>query len=390
MNSNESVFQLIRLSLWNTGTCRADASTYITMKQHALLALPAAVLSSVSVPDDLRQRWQTEIYQQLLDYQRYRHAEKTLPVTVPYAILKGSAAAQYYPHPEYRTMGDIDLMTRHEDYEAACSMLLEAGFFETTVPEPYGVTRHRAFQKGQTEVEVHAYFARLNDPAAAEYLDRLIIDSISPDHALPDFINGLVILAHISQHLEEGLGLRQVIDWMMFAERCLSDGHWPAFQPMAARIGLEKLAAAVTRMCEMYLGLPRHAWCSGTDEALCARLMNYILDCGNFGKTHSITSKASERVLSVSRSPAAFFTLLQRYGRFNWKACQRHAFLRPFAWLYQLCRYIRKGLSRKNTFRHLKSEAQTVRERDALFEALGAGQLSKGYAVYKEGRYMKD
>ena len=43
-------------------------------------------------------------------------------------ILKGTSAAQYYPYPEYRTMGDIDIMTRREDYDIACKQLMDNGY----------------------------------------------------------------------------------------------------------------------------------------------------------------------------------------------------------------------------------------------------------------------
>ena len=93
-----------------------------------------------------------------------------------------------------------------------------------------------------------------------------------------------MILEHISQHLENGLGLRQIIDWMMFVHKCLPDENWPEFQVLASNIGMETLAIVMTRMCELHLGLPERMWCKSADNELCGQLMDYILACGNFGE----------------------------------------------------------------------------------------------------------
>jgi len=389
MGGTEELLKLIRVSLWGGESCRADEQVFEQLCAQKLAALPAHVLGHMDMPDDLRARWAQVIRRQLAGQLHYAFVEQALPVTVPYAILKGSAAAKYYPHPELRAMGDIDLMTRREDFDAACGMLLDAGYTEAFDFQADGVMRHREFRKDHVTVEVHRYFARLNDPEASRYLDETIIDSIDDTHVLPDPVNGLVILEHIAQHLEEGLGLRQIIDWMMFADECLADACWEAFRPMARRVGLETLAVAVTHMCEIYLGLPERAWCRGADPAVCEELLGYVLACGNLGASQQEESHASDRALSAARSPRAFITLLQRHGMVTWKAAQRHAWLRPFAWLYQLGRYARKGLARTDALGRLREEADRAGRRNRLMDALGVGQQAKGYAVYRDGRYEK-
>ena len=230
----------------------------------------------------------------------------------------------------------------------------------------------------------------LNDVERTKYLDELIIDNINPSHVLPDPINGLVILEHIGQHLEEGLGLRQVLDWMMFANSCLSDEQWPEFRAMAAKTGLEKLAITTTRMCEMFLGLPKRQWCSETDDNLCEVLMEYILNCGNFGAKREYLGFRSEKLLSYMRTPRATFALLQKYGLYNWKATKKYPVLRPFAWIYQAVKYIKKTVSRQTTLKQLKSEISIAKERNYLFDALEVTQTSKGLVIYKDGEYVKE
>ena len=389
-NQHNAMFDIIRLSLWGTGTCEADQATFEEMQQQTLTVLPASVLSRISMTPELRQQWKAAILHQVSANVNLQRAQAELPVTVPYVILKGTAAAQYYPEPKYRAMGDIDIMTRRADFESACKSLLDAGYTENTLETVTGVIRHRGFIKNQVEVEVHAYYARLNDPDKSRYLDDLILDNINETHLLPDPVNGLVILEHISQHMEDGLGLRQIIDWMMFVHRCLPDDKWPAFELMAKQTGLLKLAVATTRMCEMFLGLPRHPWCADADEALCRQLMDYVLSCGNFGRKKNVEDFTSEQALTVARSPRALLAMLQSRGLKNWKACRKYTFLRPFAWLYQAGRYVRRGLSRDRSISRVKAEYQSAQARNALFDALEVTQSSKGLAVYRQGKYSKN
>lgn len=379
------MLDIIVKSIWNKGRAVANEEDFIEMKKHAIAALPANILSELSLSSDLKSEWQRVIYQQIGYYAYYKHTEQTIPLSVPYVILKGTAAAQYYPTPELRMMGDIDLMTSRDDYIDALDELIKHGYRIISDKD-----RETVLVKNRILVELHKYFASLNDPKQAKYLDDLILCNINPSHYLPDTINGLVLLEHISQHLENGLGLRQIIDWMMFVGKCLPDEKWPEFQEMAQRIGLERLAIVTTRLCEIYLGLPERSWCAGEDEELCEQFMDYILACGNFGNKQTCDSSIIKNVFSRAKNPRAAFRLLQERGLVNWRTAQKHRFLRPFAWIYQLGRYFSLGIHRDEAMSKLKEEYKEARRRNDMFDKLGVKQTANGLAMYKEGKYVKE
>ena len=158
---------------------------------------------------------------------------------------------------------------------------------------------------------------------------------------------------------------------------------------MAHSIGLEKLAIVVTRMCEIYLALPTHAWCKDADEKVCKRLMDFILLSGNFGRRYIGENGPGASVLAYARTPFAFIRLLQERGLVNWKAAQNHRFLIPFTWIYQLGRYMNKVFGRENAIFELKEEYEIAKSRILLFDMLGVKQTSKGLAVYRDGKYIK-
>lgn len=381
----EQWIDLVKLSLWGSGTAIADQEIYEEMIKQAIATLPAPYLASLSISEDLLQKWKSFIVEQLIFTTQCNYMQSVLPITVPYVILKGTSVAQYYPYPDYRMMGDIDIMTRREDLEAACEQLMEAGY---SVEK--SLNREISLVKNMIVVELHRRFATLNDPAKAKRLDDLIIENINPSHVLPDLINGLVVLEHISQHMEGGLGLRQIIDWMMFVDKCLPDDKWSEFQKLADEIGLEQLAIVTTRMCELYLGLSHREWCAGADSVLCEQLMDYVMQCGNFGNKKTSDSDISKNAFAVASTPKAAFKLLQKRGLTNWNAAQKYKVLKPFAWIYQGLRYVVKGLKREKAVSKIKAEYSEAMKRKEMFDALGVSTITKGSIIYKDGEYVKE
>lgn len=382
----EKMFELIRASLWNTEIPEAvDREVYDEMQKHKISLLPACILSRLAMPDDLRQEWKRQIIKSMLYLEEYKAAQENIPISVPYLILKGTTAAKYYPYPEYRAMGDIDIITDRKDFDRAYHDMLDNGYFEIKK-----LNREIALAKNGVVVELHQYFASLNDVSATQFMDDTILSNINPSHTLPDPVNGLVLLEHISQHLEFGLGLRQIIDWMMFADKYLSDENWDEFRSDAQKIGLEQLAITTTRMCEIFLGLPKKPWTAEADDALCRQFMEYILSCGDFGNKKTTDSDISEIVFSHARTPKAAFRLLQKQGLRNWKAAQKYKALRCFAWAYQIFRYATRGLSRKHATAKLKAEYAAALKRNRMFDVLGVKTTAKGVVVYKDGKYKKE
>ena len=118
--------------------------------------------------------------------------------------------------------------------------------------------------------------------------------------------------------------------------------------------------------------------------------MDYVLSSGNFGNRRENERSYSENVIIHARNPVAAIKYMQKSGLKKWRAAQRFPVLRPFAWIYQGGRYIRKGLSQKDAWHTLKSSYSESKRRRGMFDALGVRQDSKGLIVYKNGKYVKE
>ena len=389
MNTNtyEIIFPLLRSALWGEEKfpfqCDKNIdwnSVYEELKAQTVHQLPIDILIRVDSANCMTyyrsattavRRWHDLMKEQ---QELYELLQKE---NIPFVILKGSAADCYYPKPMYRSMGDVDFIVKPENFERTVQCMMENGYENTADFNP----RHLEFTKNGIIFELHKYFSILMDRDSEKWQDDLIFTSFSnirsesiEDYTfpmLPSLENGLVLLTHINQHMENGLGLRQIIDWMLYVDKEMTDDFWDnSFGPAVERTGLKTLAITTTRMCQMYLGLTKElTFCKEADESLCQDLMNYIIDNGNFGRKIDAYHNAAIRVLSISNLPD-FFATLQSKGAKNWIALEKHPWLRPFAWLYQICRYIRILLTRENSISQLKEEYSQGKFRDDFLNRL--------------------
>ena len=320
------------------------------------------------------EKWQRAQHKQVYNFIRYCHAQDDLiqlldSASISFVILKGNASAIYYNDPTLRVMGDVDLLVSPRLYDKTKMLLSSSGYIEVR-----DNGRHAVFKKDGYTYEVHHHFSHEIDleDIIISGLDFRVYKTVDGHNfpMLPKLANGLIILDHFRSHLQAAIGLRQVVDWMMYVYRNLDDEFWEKeFKPVLQEKGMEKLAITLTRMCQLYLGLPDNiTWCNSGDEALCEILFDSVMTTGNFG-SKSGDGKTFESV-GVAFMSEGFFSRLQHAGESNWHAYQAHHFLKPFCWLYQLFRYISKALKTGRSFKQIKSDTYRSRERYELIQKL--------------------
>ena len=296
---------------------------------------------------------------------------------IPAVIIKGTAAGIAYPIPQARCPGDVDVLVKRCDFQAAAKLLEEDGY-RFVHDDNEGKHHHYAYKKDGISVELHHRLGIVPSgqeeqleffESGVEKREAAQIDGFS-FRMFPRFWNGLSLLFHINQHLRGGLGLRQILDWTMFVWRNLTDEVWDQeFRPYLRQHGMETFAVTVTAMAQKYLCLPHtFHWADGADETICDELMEYILDKGNFGKKRGEEGHIAS-VFLVTNSPIRFFKRLQAGGLLQWKAVKKHKILRPFAWLYQLFRVTGLLIKQRRTSEsmgRLKRDGQ--KQRDLVYK----------------------
>ena len=366
--AQRELLNCIRSSLW------ADA-TQAQLSEDVRAEAQRQAIAPLIAPDSAEASSYMAHYIRIL-YEQDQLVALFRDADIPMVILKGAAAAVYYGEPIHRTMGDIDLIVPESGYEAARKLMERSGYRQEAAENESPDERHIAYRKDEITYELHHHFSHEGID-----VERYIVRGMkSPEtgelsgHAfpmLPPLENGLVLLAHVAQHLRNELGLRQMIDWMMYVHAHLTDAYWNGtFRPAAADCGLETLAITATRLCRKYLGLPDPiTWCDGADDKLVDDLLENLLVTGNFGQVHGSGSSVETVATNIRR--IGLFRYLQQQGERNWKAYQEHKALKPFCWAYQVCRYIHRGVGTGRSGADLASDYRRAGSRYELLTRLG-------------------
>ena len=342
------------------------------MKQQTVAALPCNILPAEAT------KWRSYCMKKQGQAIRVLHAQDELISLlesngISCVILKGAAAAMAYPYPTLRTMGDVDFLVKRCDLDRTAKLLEENGYL--LVHDKERESHHYAYKKDKISFELHWRIPLISDHDE----ERLAFFEEGIDHrewheiegyrfpVLPMLLNGLVLIFHIDQHLRSGLGLRQIIDWMMYVHS-LKPEQWEALHPLLIDNGVEKLARTVTVLCQRYLGLPQIV----EDDASLPvdELLAYILEKGNFGQKAGLDGNVAAFALS-STEKGGFFKRLQDGGMSRWKAAQKHKIFRPFAWIYQGFRIAGVLAKNRKTPAMVLKQAQHGADQRYLIEALG-------------------
>lgn len=382
--SDMNMLKLLVAALWGKEApdIQPDmwAQLWLELRNHAVAAIPIAFVRKLNIDEENRKDWddyccQIFAHSVLISETQKAVLDGFVSEKIGVVVLKGTAAACYYPESAVRTMGDIDLLVKPNDFNKSCELLRKLKFEEITTESEESRGRHRSFIKNKVVVELHRSFALIPDSEKAELLDKMLFSDIEVGRMqLSPMYNGLVLLEHIAQHIRGGIGLRQIIDWMLFVNQCLDDNQWNGiFRQLCQNVGLEQLALTTTRMCQLYLGLKEDniTWCMQIDKETCTRFMQYILECGNFGRKRGIDKSNVITEIPSAKHPIKLMRYIQNHGEKNWKILKCWPILKPFAWIYQCFKYIRMMIMNKFGIKTIKASYKERRKRNDLFSKLG-------------------
>lgn len=273
-------------------------------------------------PDELVLRWVAKVDQIEKNYKLITLAQSSLLHAlrergVRPVVQKGLSVARYYPEPELRECGDIDICLPEAEIAAAVEFARSLG---QSVEIHADGSRSFAFRGFL--VELHSRLIGLSAPGArrrlAAIVDRHAADPrLSADLPAPAPLLELLLLdVHIMRHaFGTGIGLRQICDYVCAASSLR--GHYdPAeFARACADLGIARWTALLNAFAVRYLGADPDALApSGykSDSNLpVSTLMDIIIAGGNFGRHPGATAA------HVSGSKLHTLAMLLRRARFS-------------------------------------------------------------------------
>ncbi len=197
-------------------------------------------------------------------------------------LMKGQANGVLYPEPKHRCPGDIDCYL-FEDYAKGNELAKE---WADKVDE--GWYKHSVIAYGGQTIENHRYFVHTREGKKSKKLNQTMCDTLKnvkfetlPGTGVllpPPMFNALFLTYHAQAHfLEEGLKLRQLLDWAMFLKRDANKLDWPFFYSVCEKYHLRRFAEVATDIAVHYLGVEIEDSCIITKSPFTEKVIHSTL-----------------------------------------------------------------------------------------------------------------
>ncbi len=182
-------------------------------------------------------RYQRRVQQEIVDAMA-KHGIETL-------VLKGTHMSQYYPRPEEREFGDLDLYfyDRHDEADrVACEVL------KVTVGND--AHHHSKYNYSGVTVESHYDFINTHYPPSNRRYEALLKEA-APSPAF----EVLFLLRHMACHFASSrITLRDLVDWTLTCRAMEGQVDWEQVQRAVDDYGMTAFVSALDGVAERQLG----------------------------------------------------------------------------------------------------------------------------------------
>lgn len=244
-------------------------------------------------------------------------------------LLKGQGLAAYYPDPRLRQCGDIDLYIGNDDYRKAYEIFRPLATKIDDIRK-LDIGIHFDVNVGNLDIEVHRYtevykgrnLNRIYQNAAIRGTteDTVVMDFAGVDVETPsDVFNAFYIFGHMFRHfLYEGVGLRQLCDWMMFLHVRRDHIDTDALTSLIDAMDMRKPWQAFGCVLVDVMGLPKEEFplYDSRYSSLVDKIVRRILDEGNFGKRRDLFQNKKHNYL-IDKARSFFSHFVRLYELFS-------------------------------------------------------------------------
>ena len=362
----------------------------VMREAQAQAVLPLVVSTAKPwLPPELRKKWEFIRMQAYTKNMEVIAAhgdihQRMMKYGIPYVILKGCASARYYPHPDLRTMGDVDFLVEKSKLEHCEQQLLNDGM-KRVDDGTHGHHRRYTFQGIAYELHWEAPMI----PKIGGDQIRIALADIIPtactfwdeawEYCVPDdFHHGMVLLLHTAGHMTaEGIGLRHLCDWAVYIDR-MSDAFvlWE-LAPRLRDCGLWEFARVLTAISSRFLGAKERTWTTGINTELLDKPMDDILAGGNFGLKEKyrqnytvLTRDLETRKMSDRSFVSSFAVALDHSAAWWYPGLHKRVFSRPLAWLLVSGKHLYHIAKGQRIPVRLRKDRVIMRKRKELFRQL--------------------
>lgn len=351
---------------------------YELSNQHQISALIFnQIYSFEEFPMEIKQIWKRDAlkinaFQTRKTMKILQICKQFLKQNLKVLIVKGLICRSLYPQPDNRQSNDEDLYVQKEDFEAVKDILLKNNF--TIVSKSDDVTTFIDPISGLS-IELHTALFSLESKAYGNYqryfnyaFDECIVHRINgvDVYSLEYTQHLLFLILHFVKHFfHGGVGIRQVVDIVMYSEAYGDKVDWDRLYDILKDLNIYVLIVNLFAMAhdKLEFDYTKIRVPEGIDKSDYQDLFGDIMDAGIFGQSsseriHSATitlNTISDGKTSVLKS--IFPSLKEMQGKY--KYLNKYPVLLPFAYISRIVNY-KKNNSSKNSQRTIEVGKQRI------------------------------
>ena len=388
------VLELLFASLWGKDVCCGSLSKeeweecYRLSKEQDVVSLIFYGIAphKKEIPQEIYKQWRIHAFSAIMNNENITDSQSALinelnDKGIPCAVIKGTSLSVCYPHPEQRSLGDIDILIRPEDRDSVAAVLDSLGYRLVETEHSF----HKEYYGEAAYVEIHwavstfpetngAHMAKRIMESALDATDNAVLDKRQFPILKPDY-QALALILHLERHLTEGgIGLRQLCDWGMYVKTISCEIFEKSVIPVLTQCGLLYFAKVLSKCCEQYLGFEFNntKWFSDVSDGICKELLADVLRAGHSGNADT-RNGVSDMFIERGRQKFLLGTLMKNLNSLamrNFPVTKHYRILLPIFWVYIPVRYwIRTVIGERKRI-SLSNLISTTTDRRSLYNRL--------------------
>lgn len=209
-------------------------------------------------------------------------------------LQKGHAVGRFYPTPQLRTSGDVDLCFDDADRRCADALIAAKGASIRVASDCSGVYQWETY-----DIEHHSRLIELSNPFRNKALREILSEApvrirIADDceaYAPAPLVELLMVSVHILKHiLGHGIGLRHFCDYAMARRELLPQIGEERYYEACRRLGIMRWTRVLDEFTDYYL-CQHPEGAKRQPSRLTLKIFSMVKEGGNFGLHHGSRRK---------------------------------------------------------------------------------------------------
>lgn len=300
---------------------------------------------------------------------------------VDHLPFKGIVVKEFYPVPELRTYGDVDMVIRTEDRERCHALMQKLGYGSPVDFEPV-----YTYRKEGELYEIHTGIMSVNFTHRADYIgyfknlwDHAVLTENHVWAFSPEF-HFVYLLSHIAKHIYgSGAGIRMYLDLALYI-KCLGDTmDWNMVQEELRKIELEQFFHLTLQSLHRWFGISSPIPVSKVEASILETFFDFTMEAGTFGYEGRNSGeqlvrqqgRKGENGLRKKALCSTYFPSAEKIqSRYTY--LQKHPWLLPVAWIDRIFRNLsRLDTILKGTRDIIAAEEDEIQKTNIFYRSIG-------------------